>query len=704
VAEFDLRLTGCRSRPLLGYLKALGVLRAVARQSDPRARGRWTGDAFELRSTLGVEELELFMLERYTPTPIVSPWNGGSGFFPKDDARAIEAIESDDSERLAPFRAAVASARATLAELGIDDKPDPKEQKPRLLRALRGALPDVALEWLDAAVVVLGEEQTHFPPLLGSGGNDGRYDFSNNYAQAVVRAMGLGKDSPEASRVWLRAALHGASAPLVKGMSLAHLSRDVSPTNSPQGEADALGNPWELILALEGSVTLTAGAARRHGSALQGAMVAPFTAVTTGAGYGSAIAHEKGRAELWLPLWPRWASLSEFETVARESRAQVGRRQARDGLDFVRAAGELGVSRGIESFERYAILERAGQSSLAVPAGRIDVRERPAVAALRSIDPWLERFRRYARGDCPAAHAEAARRLDRALFAFADSGLPEHAGRVIEELGAVESALATAGRRVDEHIRPLARVPAEQWLEAAGDGSAELAAAAAIASLRDRTPSLPAVRDYLHGTGRNSSGARTYADGRAWVPRRGDATARLAAMHARRHLDAEKADRSLPFDRGLTVPAWLASSLATGDADAERVVRLAGGLALLDFGAVPRVPVGARVSEVDPAFGLLALAWSGIPGVELEPRPRWVARLATGQTATRDAVIREAVLRLRLAELPPLVTPDDVTVSAPDGIRLAAALLLRIHDRDRRLLASRLLGVEHQSSIEGATT
>jgi CRISPR-associated protein Csx17 len=447
-----------------------------------------------------------------------------------------------------------------------------------------------------------------------------------------------------------------------------------------------------------------AGAARRHGSALQGAMVAPFTAVTTGVGYGSAMGNEKGRAELWLPLWPRWASLSEIETVARESRAQVGRRQARDGLDFVRAAGELGVARGIEAFERYAILERSGQSGLAVPAGRIEVSERPRVAALRTIDPWLDRFRRYARGDCPAAIAEAARRLERALFDFANTGTPETAGRLLEELGRIESTLAVAGGRVEEQLRPMSRVPAAVWIDAADDGSGEFAAAVGIASLRDANGALPAMRDYLHGTTVDASSKRTYA-GRARLaaPRRGAAETRLAAIHARRHLDAARADRRarLRFDRGTWVPAWVASGLATGAIDAERVVRLAGGLSLFDLGPASVSP-GRSDGDVDPAYALLALAWFGVPDVvALEPRPGWAARLAAGRT---DDVLREAVLRLRMAELRPLADADDLVVGAPSGTRLAAALMLSIRDRDRRRLASSLLAVEARPTTEGATT
>jgi CRISPR-associated protein Csx17 len=700
----EVRLIGCRARPLLGYLKAVGILRVVARQADSQARGRWADAGFELASPLDRDQLERFLLERYAPTPVVSPWNGGSGFFPKDDIEAMAAIEADASERLMPFREAIAAARAALAELGIAEKPNPKEEKPRLLRALRGSLPDAALEWLDAAVILLGDE-TQFPPLLGSGGNDGRYDFANNYAQAVVRALAIGANGDALlPQRWLQAALDGGTAPLVKGMSLAHLSRDASPVNSPQGQADALGNPWELMLGLEGCLTFAAGAARRHGTSLPGALVAPFTARPTSAGYGSAVSGESGRAELWLPLWSGWASLAELESVAREARAQVGRRQARDGLDFARAAGELGVARGIGSFERYAILERAGQSSLAVPVGRIEVHARPAVGVLRLLDPWLERVRLYvSRGGCPATHEAVVRRLERALFAFAESGAPSAADQVVEVLGAVESTLAAGGRLAEEHgMLPLRGVSAEEWLDAADDHSAEFAVGAAIASLHDAQPgSLPAIRDYLHGTGLDERGRRTYATGRALVLRRAEAAALLAALHARRHLDADRAERPLSFDRALDLPARLVSAVALGEIDLERATRLAAGLSLFDFRDVHWRPRQVIAGHVDPAFGLLALAWRGLPGVELQPRLGWAAKLAAGRA---EDVLREAVLRLRMAELPPLLEPTDVAVAAPDGVLLAAALLLRVHDSDRRRLASSLLDLERRPTTEGATT
>jgi len=85
----DVRLSGCGPRPLVGYLKALGVLRAVSRQADRSARGRWGATSFELRSELSEGNLHEFFLERFVPSPILSPWNGRSGFYARGGRTAM---------------------------------------------------------------------------------------------------------------------------------------------------------------------------------------------------------------------------------------------------------------------------------------------------------------------------------------------------------------------------------------------------------------------------------------------------------------------------------------------------------------------------------------------------------------------------------------------------------------------------------------
>lgn len=687
------RLAGCRSRPLMGYLKALGVLRTVARQADARTSGRWRDGVFELRGALDQAGLETFFLEQYAPTPIVAPWNGGSGFFHEE---GFSAIEASADARFADFRAAIVVGRATLERLGIVAKPGDQKTKTALLRELRGHLPDTALEWLDAAVVLAGSEPA-YPPLLGSGGNDGRYDFANNYAQATSWALAAEADAAARERAarWLVSALQGQPVTLRK-MSGGHFLRDASPVMSPLGESDGLGNPWDLVLALEGALLLAAGVARRHGSALEAGLAAPFTVRSTGAGYGSAVSGEKGRAELWLPLWPGFATLGELDSTVREGRAQVGRRSARTGLDLARAVGELGIARGISSFERYALLERAGQSSLAVSAGRLEVRARPAVAALRTLDPWLDRVLRYGRGDCPVAHRNAAARLEHAAFKFAENGHVGDAQDVLVALGRIESTLAHSGARAAKAgLAPLDRAAAEPWLDAADDGSAEFVLAAALSSLHDDwSRALPAPRDYLHGTIRSERERREYGPrlGSA-VPSCADALARLAALHARRHLDVAKEGRratsssaSLAFTYGLPCPLGALRKLAARRVDIPRLGLLLDGLVLLDFAGARWSPPKLE-ARPEPVLELLLLAWAGTPERPLGPRQGWARRLAVGAV---EPVARDALLRLRLAGIVPLIERGDLELRRSDGRALAAALLAHLTTRDRWAIARRV--------------
>jgi CRISPR-associated protein Csx17 len=77
----DIVLEGCAPVPLAGYLKALGVFRIIGEQADTEARGFWRNERFVLRTRFPRREFMLFLLKQYRPTPVVSPWNGGSGFY-----------------------------------------------------------------------------------------------------------------------------------------------------------------------------------------------------------------------------------------------------------------------------------------------------------------------------------------------------------------------------------------------------------------------------------------------------------------------------------------------------------------------------------------------------------------------------------------------------------------------------------------------
>jgi CRISPR-associated protein Csx17 len=192
------RLGGCTPAPLAYYLKALGVLRLVTEQADPAARGFWArDDVFVLQTRLSREALEEFFRERYAPTPIVGPWGARSGFYPgsseTSSREALEAILASTStaghpDRLARFRDTICAVQRLLDRLGIEEKSGLEGRKAELMQACRAHLPDDVVGWLDACYVLTGGDPK-YPPILGTGGNEGSGSYIGNFARYVVTSV-----------------------------------------------------------------------------------------------------------------------------------------------------------------------------------------------------------------------------------------------------------------------------------------------------------------------------------------------------------------------------------------------------------------------------------------------------------------------------------------------------------------------------------
>ena len=116
----DLVLSGCVSTDLSSYLKALGTHRLVAEQLDPSAMSCWDrGGRFHLVSSADRDCLVDFFVHRYAPTPLVTPWNGGSGFYAGDQQIGIQAIARSHDERFARYREVVDRCRGLLETLAL---------------------------------------------------------------------------------------------------------------------------------------------------------------------------------------------------------------------------------------------------------------------------------------------------------------------------------------------------------------------------------------------------------------------------------------------------------------------------------------------------------------------------------------------------------------------------------------------------------
>lgn len=697
----DIPLAGCAPTPLASYLKALGVFRLVSEQADPSARGFWRNEAFVLSTVLVREQLAEFFLARYEPTPLIDPWNGGSGFLKNDKAAGfLRQFEQSPSPRLVRYQSGAKAARdlcndlnkAKQAEVVIKNEPKslPAAQRDTLRKdpAYKARLTEVQrkfkrlkeafipecrlkwrgphLEWLEAAVILDSDLSPRYPSLLGSGGNDGNLDFTDNFRQRFIDLFDISK--PEASPLantsaLLEHALHGAAVIGTDAYSIGqYMPGAAGAANSSSGLAGRANvNPWDFVLFMEGAVLFSAAASRRLGVTGASSASAPFAIRASAIGHASVSSKEKSaRGEQWLPLWERPATLSEIRALLSEGRAQVGRSAAREPVDMARAIARLGVTRGITAFERYGYIERNGQSTFAVPLGRWKVSSQPHQDLLSDLDAYLWRISREAAGErATASLATVARRLNDAVLAVAaDGASPARWQSLLAALSDADALAATFPPSKNKFgIVPKLRA---NWLAAADDGSAEFRLAAAFASQeRVRRHFLPLNK---FGNQLDEKGAvSVVCFGRDFV-------ADAIAFFDRRLIElAKEATRSVGQYAGIYASLADIAAFLRGAVDTERILSLTRALMAVNYKDAPRLSAPPSDELPDDMFALFRFCltprhWQ----TRIPVRADIFRRLASGDLATAS---RLAAAHLRgHGHIPPL------SLAAGDARLLAAAL------------------------------
>jgi CRISPR-associated protein Csx17 len=388
--------------------------------------------------------------------------------------------------------------KAQVAEAKKRFKEVQSSTKERLIADLRAKWRPEGQQWVDAAVALDESGMAAFTSLFGSGGNDGRMEFTKNFRRHLDALFdsesGAAKDKA-ADR--LRAAVfRSPQNVLITEWIRDGKKQDVAVGQLFPGRAGGANqgigfggtvwvNPWEFILMLEGAVALVAGMSRR-GEVGRARVSSPFWVEAAAAGFGSASEREGSlRGEQWLPLWSQPLRYAELVELIREGRAQVGHRQATRAGDLVRATARLGLARGIDSLQRFAYLQRNGQSNLAVFTGRFQVRSRSRQLLLDEIAPWIERLVGWAKEKTvPASLGVIARRTQDALFAVCRQDATAKDWRaLLIVLGKAELALLRSGKNPTR--RPLPRL-SSGWIAAVDDatphGGCALRLALALAS------------------------------------------------------------------------------------------------------------------------------------------------------------------------------------------------------------------------------
>ncbi len=607
---FDVELKGCTTEPLVNYLKAVGILRLLAEDSthgDTEARGSWMSGTFHLRSRFDETGLVEYFSQFYRPTPIVVPWSGSdffgirSGLQVGKSAKAptstaiIEAFLATDGERLAGYRNVISLTLDIMTASGVVKKTDieggkGKETKRFFLAALRSALPEIIVQWLDAAAVI-EEDRVAFNVLLGSGGgSDGNSHYSDNFMQNLWDCLPEFDGQRTKPRIpgTLENALFGSPA---KGFSdrTASLfnSGAVGGPNATSGfEGDSILNSWDFVLAMEGTLCFAGAVARKLGSHQDGSAF-PFAVSMSPVGYGTAVDKESAQREIWFPVWNRWFSYGEMRLVFSEGRAQTGVRAARNGADFARAVSSYGVDAGISAFSRFGFVKgRVGGDNYhtAISLGEFRVEEREASRLLLELEGWLDRFRRASR-EGPARFAEAARRIDAATVDFCRYGGNRRMAAILRALGNAERELANGERFRDGDTNKVPPVPrlSPEWIPACDDGSSEFRIALGLATVWSER--IGAIRQNLDPVNLSGRFPAWEPSGNSMVWSKASLSVNMTAVLKRRLIDQTKTDESKTKggkDRFVGVSLTDISAFLWKRVNDETIEELLWGLILVD--------------------------------------------------------------------------------------------------------------------------
>jgi CRISPR-associated protein Csx17 len=671
----SLELMGCPYQPLGAYLKALAVLRLVSEQEDREARGRWTDECFVLESTLDRDGLLNFFLSKYSPTPVVAPWNGGSGFYPKDRKVGVSAIESSEDSRFNLYRDAISTVRRILARAGAEksaSKGEEDSRREQIVRFCRNELSDRAVDWLDAAIAIAADGSRAFAPILGTGGNEGRLDYTNNFMENLSTVL-ISSDTKLPRRALLENALFGVQTGGMQDISVGQYDpgRCGGFNQGPAITSGAVANPWNAVLTIEGAIAWAGGIYRKQGTVYRSFLCSPFTVRPSAVGYGSANDKDQvtARAEIWAPLWERAARFAEIRALLREGRAAVNGRPARTGFEFAQAAASLGVDRAISRFMRYSIVKRRGDSYVALPAGRFPVQYRrnaDLIGELTSVVRAGEQAARDAGDSAANSWRPLRREVEEASYRTLLHDSPEDLRDAAAALGAIHIWLLKRGKTVPGLL-------SEPWIKRCAKSkqtAAEVYIAAALAGIRSHPEAGP-LRDNLLSGGPHFS----------WTGR--DLPERMLATLRRRSMCASESDRSPFSSTFLAAPSDVAMFI-NGDVDDVLIERLIHAFLLVK---------GSRgISESDdeqipwPVYCLLKQLFAAgkldTPKGEVRIKPDLAipALLSAGRTAEAAGI---AARRLRILGLTPTITGMG---EHADPVRLGAALLIPVRGMRALLL------------------
>jgi CRISPR-associated protein Csx17 len=559
------------------------------------------------------------------------------------------------------------------------------KNKQDILPLCRAQLSESCVQWLDAVYAMQADGQGKFNAILGTGGNEGRFEFSNNFMQRLAELLITG--DLEQTRKLLASSVFIVSMSGLPNAKIGQYDPGRAGGYNQGMEVETKNfkvNPWDFVFAMEGALVMASAVVRRNPTEERSQFTAPFSAHFSSVGFSSSAAEETGRREMWLPIWHRPATYAEIKHLFSEGRSTIGRRVARTGLEFSRAVGTLGVDRGIDSFERYAFLERRGQSYVALPAGRIRALYKPKLELINELDPIIAVVDQYLRlfPNIPATFQSARTNIDKSIFKCCQDPNPASFCTLVQSIGKFEKLIAMRDRSKKPMLdRPLFGL-SPLWIDYCDDNQVEVRIAAALASIR-ATGNVGPLRSNMAEV--NPMNTWRWSEGKGDRHWYGNSfPERLAGVLSRRLMDAERRSAScIPAEAFLPVSPQDVMTYLIGECDDAKIEDLLWGFTLINWRKLSYRKLLARwrmpLSDhpLSRSWCVLKLLHSPykIRNVKVKIEPR-ISHLLLARRITDACDL--AVHRLFISDLSPYTVSYQERL---DPIRLLSSLLIPVRDQ-----------------------
>lgn len=578
------KLYGCQTEPLSSYLKALGIFKILSEQKDEEVMCKWENNHLVIKTKCEQDELIRFFSEEYSPSPIMSPWNGGSGFYPNDSEAKenINKILNLGDKRFCDFISTYKLIKETLGksfpeifgspltledliekftekgknkeiekikklkgkiitELENSDKIDKEsietlsavgnsklkseikeigklnndfyqimrdEYKSKIVTKLRDTINERYLEWIDASILVNAEGKPVFPPLSGSGGNEGRLDYSSLFIASLTKVF---VNKTNSSTKLLRNSLFGDLTDKLQESAVGKFDPGKAGGFNQGNEIETKIvkiNPWDIILMMEGILIWSNSIGRRN-AVRETKIVTPFTVSYSPYGYESSnVSDFKKSLEIWAPIWNNYAYADELKSLFKEGRVALRGKVVKKGLDFFQAINSLGVDRGITGFLRYCFLVRRGQSYIALPSGLHRVKYSKYVNLIEDLDFVYRTFEQNLKviqgtgKTLPQIYESIKRNMYESTYDLLNNGNPLTAVRLLRAIGRAEMSFSRVRGKYEnkggQKLRPLFGL-STNWINKSDDKSSEFRIALSLSSI-GRTEKVGSFRSNIEGT------------------------------------------------------------------------------------------------------------------------------------------------------------------------------------------------------------